>query len=88
MTIEAKTVRPPATGSARATWRERYGDQRLTVDVDPNRNRADTEFRVDLERRWGPQIGDTRTQDFRMSRAGAIALRDALTAAIEWEAGE
>lgn len=88
MSIESGTVRPRPTGSVRGRWRERYGDQRVDVSVDPGRNRADTEFRVKFERRWGPQLGDVRSLDFALSREGAETLRDALTAALEWKADE
>lgn len=86
MNVESRTVNPRPTGSVRGSWRERYGDQRVNIQVDPGRHDVYTEFRVLLERRWGPQLGDVRNQDFWLSRAGAETLRDALTAALEWEA--
>lgn len=88
MTIEAKTVRQHPTGSVRADWSESTGTQRVNVSVDPRRNNPDSEFSVVLDRRWGHQIGDVRTQDFRLSRRGAETLRDALTAALEWRADQ
>lgn len=88
MIIESRTVKPRATGNIRGLWRERYGDQEVQVQVDPGRERVDTEFRVFMERRLGPQLGDLRKQDFRLSREGAETLRDALTAALGWEADE
>lgn len=88
MSIEARTVRPRATGSVMAKWQERYGEQRAEVQVDPGRLREGTEISVDMQRRWGPQLGDVKRQDFWLSREGAVALRDALAAALEWEADE
>ena len=84
MSVEAGTVRPRPTGSIRGRWRERYGDQRVDIAVDPGRNREGTEFRLAFERRWGPQLGDVRSESFWLSREGAETLRDALTAALEW----
>lgn len=84
--INARTVRPRPTGNIRGTWREKFGNQHVTATVDSGRSDQDSEFRVVLDRRWGPQIGDTRTQDFMLSREGAETLRDALTAALEWSA--
>lgn len=86
MSIEARTVKPRSTGNVQGRWRERYGDQRVDVAVDPGRLRDETEFRVAFDRRWGPQIGDIRTLDFYLSREGAETLRDALTAALDWKA--
>lgn len=87
MSIESRTVKPRATGSIRGRWRERYGDQHVDVTADPGR-RADTEFHVALERRWGPQLGDVRSLDFRLSREGVETLRDALTAALDWKSND
>lgn len=84
MGIEAGTVRPQPTGKVRGTWQERTGSQRVDVKIDPQRHDRDTEFRVDLERRWGHQLGDVRTDGFWLNREGAETLRDALTAALEW----
>ena len=86
MSIESNTVRPRPTGSIRGRWRERYGDQRVDITADPGR--PEKEFWVRFERRWGSQIGDISTVDFRLSREGAETLRDALTAALEWKAEE
>jgi len=86
--IKSTTVRPRATGSVRGLWRERYGDQRVDISVDPGRATSDAELRVSFERRWGPQLGDIRTMNFLLSRRGAEVLRDALTAALEWEADQ
>lgn len=83
MTVEAHTVQPPPTGAVIGEWREKYGSQKVTVRVDPRRS-TESEFSVDLDRRWGPQGSDTRRVDFRMSRVGAETIRDALTAALEW----
>lgn len=85
MSVQSRTVQPRPTGSIRGTWRERFGQQYANVTVDPARANDEMDFRVILERRWGSQIGDTRTQDFGLSRAGAETLRDALTAALEWQ---
>lgn len=85
MSVESRTVRPNATGSIRAAWREQYGAQRVNIAVDPGR-RAGQEFRVAMERRWGGQLTDVSDEAFWLSREGAAALRDALTAALEWEA--
>ena len=86
MSVEARTVQARPTGWVRAKWQEQYGEQRAEVVVDPARQARDAEFRVNLERRWGPQLGDNRNEGFRLNRDGAEALRDALTAALEWEA--
>lgn len=82
--IEARTVRPRATGSVSGKWREQFGDQRVHVTVDPGHSSSDAEFRVNFERRWGPQLGDTKAEAMRFSRQGAVTLRDALNAALEW----
>lgn len=81
--VVSRTVRPRATGSIRGAWRERYGDQRVHVRVDPGRA-DDAEFRVGFERRWGPQLGDVQSLDFALSREGAETLRAALRAALDW----
>jgi hypothetical protein len=83
--IESRTVKPRATGSIRGSWRERYGDQRVDITVDPGRATSDAEVRVSFDRKWGPQLANTRTLNFLLSRRGAEILRDALTAALEWE---
>jgi hypothetical protein len=82
--IEAHTHRPKATGSVRAGWRERFGNQHVEITVNPHTTDPDTELRVSTDRRWGPQIGDVRTDSYRLSRQGAETLRDALTAALDW----
>jgi hypothetical protein len=86
MSIESRTVRPRATGSVRGVWAERFGNQRVNITADPGRATSDAEYRVAFERRWGPQLTDTRSLNFLLSRRGAETLRDALTAALEWEA--
>lgn len=81
---EVTTYRPPARGSITARWYGRFGIHSAQVSVDPARK--EQPFSVVIEGKFGPQITDNRRESFRLSREGAIALRDSLTAAIEWRA--
>lgn len=77
-------MRVNPTGEAVAKWRERTGPQRLVVTIDPH-VQPDSQVRIRGERRWGHEVGDTSREELRsMPREGAEALRDALTAILEW----
>lgn len=78
--VKVGTIRSHPTGVVRVEWRDgRRQSAEVRVDGDT--------FRFRWEHRWGPQFTDRSVRDLPpLTRAGAEALRDALTAALEWHA--
>lgn len=82
---EAKTSRPHATGYVSGNMSMRpYGLDHYSITIDPKASER-SEFRVKIDENFGPQITDHREHNLHFSRRAATELRDALTAALEWE---
>jgi len=82
---ETRTSRPHATGYISGDMAmSPYGMGRYSIAVDP-RARDRDQFRLKIDERFGPQITDHRDYLMLFSRRAIIELRDALTAAIDWE---
>lgn len=86
---EAQTRRPSATGRVsgnlgHVVYPQYYGLGHYSITIDPGRNDG-KEFHLAVDENYGPQITDHRDHSLRFDREQAIELRDALTAAIDWE---
>lgn len=97
MSVERHVSRPKPQATWRGKWRTRIGEHLIQVSAswranDPPAVHSPEEptpvpnhVAVTLDQKFGTQIGDTRVVTMNLERAGAEALRDALTEALAWD---